>query len=372
MKVALIAYSVDASKGGIQTYLSTILKHLTSAGHTTSIITLGQSRPSLYNRILNLLPFKHALLHVYVFLLDKILGFKPDLILCGHVLLCKHASNYARLWNTDYCLFAYGIDSWSPRLLDQSLYMYNLNTVISISDFTSAQVRLQKPDLYITKIPPVLLSHQIPPYVKPSRKSLSTLNLLTVGRLSSSEGYKGQDQVIRAIKHISKISNLNIHYHIVGEGDDLPRLKELASMQAVEGSITFHGFLPSSMIYELYSQSDIFVMPSRVSLHPQRLQGEGFGIVFLEAAMYSVPIIGPNEGGSNDFIKHAVTGLRADPHNSRDIADKIIDLAFNYELRCTLSLNAYDHLVSSYTTNSLDHYMSELVHHLGSDQSLGS
>ena len=65
----------------------------------------------------------------------------------------------------------------------------------------------------------------------------------------------------------------------------------------------------------LIAKSDIFVMPSVI----HKSSVEGFGIAYIEAAQYSVPSLGGNDGGASDAIEHNKTGLICDGNNLDEI-----------------------------------------------------
>jgi phosphatidylinositol alpha-1,6-mannosyltransferase len=97
----------------------------------------------------------------------------------------------------------------------------------------------------------------------------------------------------------------------------------LARQLGVDGQVKFHGFLPDTEVSRLYESCYAFVMPSRVTRHEDRLWGgEGFGIVYLEAAMHGLPSIACNEGGQTDIIVHGATGLLVAPR-PEDVANAI-------------------------------------------------
>jgi len=70
-------------------------------------------------------------------------------------------------------------------------------------------------------------------------------------------------------------------------------------------------------INEFYPFIDVFV------LSPFELPNdvEGFGIVYLEANAYGIPVVASKTGGVPDTIKENVSGVFADPTNPEDIAE---------------------------------------------------
>jgi glycosyltransferase involved in cell wall biosynthesis len=91
---------------------------------------------------------------------------------------------------------------------------------------------------------------------------------------------------------------------LVGDGDDRPRLEQLARELGVSKHAHFlHGLTPEEL-FACYANCEIFALPSR---------GEGFGLVFLEAMAHAKPVIGGAHGGIPDIIEDGVTG-RLLPH----------------------------------------------------------
>jgi len=125
--------------------------------------------------------------------------------------------------------------------------------------------------------------------------------LLTVGRMSASERYKGQDRVIEALPALAAAGH-DVVYVISGEGDDRPRLERLAHEVGVSGRVRFVGALPLETLIEAYRMADLFVMPST---------GEGFGIAFLEAMACGTPALGLDVAGAHDALCDGKLGQAA-------------------------------------------------------------
>ena len=117
--------------------------------------------------------------------------------------------------------------------------------------------------------------------------------LLTVSRLDSREQYKGHDRVIRAMPQLVAAGQ-DVAYVIIGEGDDLPRLRALADQVGVADRVHFKGAADDQILVEAYRMADLFVMPST---------GEGFGIVFLEAMASGTPALGLAAAGAVDALR---------------------------------------------------------------------
>jgi phosphatidylinositol alpha-1,6-mannosyltransferase len=146
-------------------------------------------------------------------------------------------------------------------------------------------------DEFVSSDRPNLLESRMPHTGRP--------RLLTVGRLSASERYKGQDLVIQALPQLLPRFP-QLQYLIAGDGDDLPRLRQLAANLGVAAHVSFLGHVAHADLPDLYRLADLYVMPS---------SGEGFGIVYLEAMACGTPALGLAGDGSVDPLADGELGV---------------------------------------------------------------
>jgi phosphatidylinositol alpha-1,6-mannosyltransferase len=127
--------------------------------------------------------------------------------------------------------------------------------------------------------------------------------------------------VLRALPRIAHAIS-QIHYVIVGTGEELSYLQALAQSLGVAKRVTFAGEVSNQELAAYYATCDLFIMPNR------EIDGdiEGFGMVFLEAGAAGKPVIGGRSGGTDDAIVHEVTGLRVDGTNIEAIATAVVSL----------------------------------------------
>jgi glycosyltransferase involved in cell wall biosynthesis len=86
---------------------------------------------------------------------------------------------------------------------------------------------------------------------------------------------------------------------IVGDGPEAGALKQRAAELGVTNRLRMLGYVSDEVKYGAYAVSDIFVSTA---------QHEGFGLVFLEAMAFGLPVVCYNRGGQTDFLSTPDTG----------------------------------------------------------------
>ncbi|MHA1568809.1 MAG: glycosyltransferase family 4 protein [Alphaproteobacteria bacterium] len=156
--------------------------------------------------------------------------------------------------------------------------------------------------------------------------------IVTVGRI---EKRKGHDMVIRALPAIiDQVPDLL--WVVVGDGPEKTRLEEQILAQKLADFVAFTGKIPHEKLSALLARADLFLLPSR-RIGPDV---EGFGIVFLEAALFGTPAVGGNSGGIPDAIVDGETGLLCDGEDPADIAEKVVKIMTSPDLARRLGEHA--------------------------------
>jgi glycosyltransferase involved in cell wall biosynthesis len=96
-----------------------------------------------------------------------------------------------------------------------------------------------------------------------SGKKDGTLRFIGVANLNAWHGY---DRVIRGMAEYYKEKNeIDFIFNVVGEGIELPRLKELVKEVGLENRVIFHGFKSGKDLDQVYNNSDVAI--SSVALY---------------------------------------------------------------------------------------------------------
>jgi len=171
--------------------------------------------------------------------------------------------------------------------------------------------------------------------------------ILSVGRHVYRKGF---DFIIKALKNIkNKVPNFNFKYYLIGKGPETHNLKFLTKKYGLEKNIQFLGFIEETERNKYYKSADIFIMTSR-KVVPTDI--EGFGIVYLEANFFSLPVIAANTGGVSEAVDKKSSFL-IEPENLNKLEEKILLLYNDRELREKMSKNAHYRIIKNYSWDKI-------------------
>ena len=149
------------------------------------------------------------------------------------------------------------------------------------------------------------------------------LCLLTAALLDKEKNYQ------TVLKALEKLKDLPFRYYICGEGPYRQALEEQTARLGLEEKVIFLGFRKD--LDFLLQGADIFLFPS---------VREGLGMAALEAMACGVPVIGADNRGTREYIRHGENGLLCPPRNAEDFATAIHILYENPILRRKMAVRA--------------------------------
>lgn len=135
---------------------------------------------------------------------------------------------------------------------------------------------------------------------------------------------KGISDLIEAVAELS-----NVSLWIAGDGPRRDALERHASEHAPK-AVQFLGEVPHGGLPQLYSDCDLFCLPS-IYIEDEG-DVEGLGLVFLEAQTFGVPVIGTRSGGIPEALADGETGFLVDERAPQQIAERITQLRDDPEL----------------------------------------
>ena len=142
--------------------------------------------------------------------------------------------------------------------------------------------------------------------------------VLSIGRLSRRKGF---DQVIKSLPRLIE-RGLDVHYAVVGIGEDQQYLAELADEQRLAGRVHLLGHIEPDELPRWINAADVFAMPNRAI----NGDNEGFGMVFLEAAACGTPVVAGQDGGTGAAVLDGKTGFRVVADDLSAVSEALVRL----------------------------------------------
>lgn len=190
-----------------------------------------------------------------------------------------------------------------------------------IEKFIPASIRPKVETLYIGAEQPIIISNG---EKKDRREQLGLADSFTVGIVGRIEPQKGQWVVIDAIEKLIK-QGIDARALIIGHAmseEYLSALQKDVVMRGLQERIVFTGFTREAQA--MMQLCDVMVLAT---------ENETFGLVLIEAMMCGVCVVASDSGGPLEIIDDTVNGLLFKTFDAFDLADKLLLLQQNSELR---------------------------------------
>jgi glycosyltransferase involved in cell wall biosynthesis len=190
--------------------------------------------------------------------------------------------------------------AWAPALFRRVIL--KSAAVTAVSSHLASEARAMSSALAVAVEPmPVNVELFAP---SPNGASRSANRFLFVGRLNAQ---KGIALLLQALAAMNSSASLDV----VGEGDDRAALETSAKLLGIADRIRWHGAQSQEQLVPLYRAASAIVIPS---------EGEGLGLVAVEAQLCGAPVIAFRSGGLTDVVNDGVTGLLTPPGDVRALA----------------------------------------------------
>lgn len=185
-------------------------------------------------------------------------------------------------------------------------------------------------------------------------------NILFVGRLAEKKGVEYLIRAMPAIREAFPGTKLTI----VGDGPRREFLEQEVVAAGLSGSVVFEGARPNSELPAYYNTADLFVAPSVVASDGDT---EALGVVLLEAAACSMPIISTRVGGIPDVVRHNETGLLVEQQSPAEIAAAAVELLRDRAKASAFGSAARRHVTENFSWPSVVRRFSETYEELMSE-----
>ncbi len=245
------------------------------------------------------------------------------LLICAHAHLLPALAYVPRCSNVCRWGWVYGLEVWGEQAAHWTPLLNRLDRVISISSFTADELIRSGYHQAVSIVPCSIDVKVFTPTRTP--EMIRRDEILICGRMSANERYKGHEVLFQSLPLAERLLGRTLSIRVVGTGDDQARLQRLAQQLGVRAH--FAGRVPLQDLVEAYQHCGVFCMPSRVDRPACGFwTGEGFGIVYIEAAACGRPVIASTEGGAPETIISGKTGLLVDPRSLEGVARAIAEV----------------------------------------------
>ncbi|MBI3016357.1 MAG: glycosyltransferase family 4 protein [Candidatus Tectomicrobia bacterium] len=161
--------------------------------------------------------------------------------------------------------------------------------------------------------------------------------ILYVGRLI---GWKGVSHLIVALNLVVQRRSA-VRLLILGDGEERRNLENLGGNLGLSEKIVFAGPVPRARLPRYLALADVFVLPS--------IADETFGISLCEAMACGVAAVATRVGGIPEVAEDRLTGFFTEPGDAAGMAEKILLLLADPELRGRMGREGRQRVLARFT-----------------------
>ena len=133
---------------------------------------------------------------------------------------------------------------------------------------------------------------------------------------------------------------------IIGDGPLRQNVQEFIDSNRLTGAVILHGFQPHEYTMDSMQNSCVYVQHSITE--PDTGNAEGLPHIILEAAAMGLPVVSTLHEGIPDEVDHGVTGFLVDEGDVDGMADYMIKLARNPQMRKTMGIAGHKKIADQF------------------------
>jgi colanic acid/amylovoran biosynthesis glycosyltransferase len=306
-----------------QTFILRMITNLIDNGHNVSIFALKKDKQ--YNNV-DPAVYKYNLWNLVTY--EKFSHGLPkcDIIFCqfGYVgQAIAEESQYARWVNRRKLVVCFrGSDITSSKYVkDTHKHIYNTlfrkaDLVLPVCDYFRKRLIALGCDPH-----KIIVHHSAidcSQFFFKTRKIVpgETIRCISVCRLVKKKGIR------YALKAIAEVMQKypNIHFTIVGDGEEKEPLKRLARELKIDNKVTFYGWATQAQVTELLDKAHIFLLPSITANDGNE---EGIPNAVKEAMATGLISIATWHAGNGELIEDKISGFLVEEKNVPQLAQAI-------------------------------------------------
>lgn len=271
------------------------------------------------------------------------LSFKPDAIIChsGRAVVLSRIARFLLCKKIPIIAIDHGSN---PKKFLRADYVLTVN-----SFFNSELIKAGKsPDQTFVISNMVEIPQNFKPLIK--QPFCKPIRIGSLGRIYSGKNF---DKVLQAMA-ILRERGIESEYFLGGVGPGEKHLKDLARNLKLNKNFRILGWVNDKAAF--FDSIDIFILPSK---------HETFGIVLLEAMLYSTPIITSNSWGPDEVIDNEINGLKVDRSNDEEmpelLANAIERLVKDENFAKSLATKASEKFFTNYSSEKVIQKLNEII-----------
>ena len=150
----------------------------------------------------------------------------------------------------------------------------------------------------------------------------------------------------------------NAFFLLVGEGPGLPEYRERAAALGIADRVVFTGVISNPTGQGIFEASDVYCQPS--------LWQEACPLAVLEAMSFGLPVVASHIGGLPELVRDGSTGFLFPTGDAAAMAERLIQLAGNPDLRTSLGAAGRADVVSAHRIeDTVDRYVDLVIRRSG-------
>lgn len=160
---------------------------------------------------------------------------------------------------------------------------------------------------------------------------------LVVGHVGRFSRVKNHSTFVDMAEHVSRQFK-NLYFLLVGDGELQPQIEMEVTKRGLSNRFVFAGNRDD--VPRMLAAMDVFVMPSL---------DEGFGLAVAEAQLCGLPVVASNIPGIREALCPAMREFCCHPLDSAGIAEKVIMLLENHQLRNKLGREGREYVTDRFS-----------------------
>jgi glycosyltransferase involved in cell wall biosynthesis len=183
-------------------------------------------------------------------------------------------------------------------------------------------------------------------------------HILTVARLTAK---KGLPTIYKALR-ILRDRGIELEHTHIGGGEDREPVMALIKHLNLEPSARLLGTRPHAVVSDYYRRADLFVLGCEIAPNGDR---DGIPNVLMESMAMGLPVVATDISGIPELVEHDRTGLLAPPGDPEKLAESMLRMLTDMELRNRVIANGKQLVMREFDNRQLIQELGEVYRREG-------